>query len=103
MEILILTGDGANCFWIGYDDWFVYELHKIEKVKWNVIKEKLVAGTLNKGDLQKTDLYQFLDNENLNRYSLKDFIVCDNVLLWKFGYGGGKLWNFWMQENIKKK
>lgn len=64
LEILILTSDGANCFWIGYDDWFVYELHKIEKVKWNVIKEKLVAGTLNKGDLQETDLYQLVEMQS---------------------------------------
>ena len=64
LEVEILTGDGVSYSWIGYDEWFVYELKKIEKNKWNFILGKLLSRTLSREDLQGTDLYRLLESQD---------------------------------------
>lgn len=56
LEVVVLTGDGVDYSWMGYDDWNYYFLNGIDQERWQSIREKLLSGSLSKDDVADTDL-----------------------------------------------
>ena len=66
LEVEIITGDGVSYSWIGYDDWFIYELNGMDEDKWNMMLLKLLDGTLAKDDFEGTDFARLYEKQEEN-------------------------------------
>lgn len=61
LEIETITPTGLGHQWIGYDDWNVFKLKKCEHDKWHNIIKNISERTLEKRDIEGTDLENAVD------------------------------------------
>ena len=62
LEVVTMTSRGTACYWIAEDDWRVYELHKIDPIRWDLIVASTKRGALIRDDIKGTDLEELVNS-----------------------------------------
>ncbi len=111
LEIQTMTPDGTCYLWIGYDDWKVFVLKKRAQENWDKIIEKIKKKTLEKEDIEGTDLDKLLNSlsdyiEEPTNYSslfseLLEIPLSIHETLYAY-YNDNKLKFFQSKEELKK-
>ena len=113
LEIETMTAEGTGYEWIGYNDWNVFLLRKEQKDKWTEIIHKIQEKTLQKEDLNGTDLdalLRHLDNDGKSlaindslSTLLADLIRIEPEINEKYYcvYEEGNLWFFTTIDDLK--